>query len=612
MCDLMRHRGPDGEGVWTDGPVGFGHRRLSIIDLSSAGAQPMGTADGRLWLTFNGEIYNFQEVRRTLEGRGYAFRSHSDSEVILAAYDAYGDDCVRHLVGMFAFAIWDVPRRRALIARDRVGKKPLFYRLDADGLAFVSEVRAFFGEPGFAAEPDPQGIADYLGFQYVPTPRSAFKGVHKLPPGHVMTVEGGAHRVERYWSLQYQPKLALSEDEAVEAVEEALDRAVRDRLVSDVPLGAFLSGGIDSGTIVALMARHSSTPVRTFSIGFTEERYNELSAARLVAERYGTRHEEFIVEPDAVALMPKLVWHYGEPYADSSALPTFALAEMTRRHVTVALNGDGGDESFGGYTRYVANLAASRFDVVPASLRRLPALVTGPLAHALPTPLLRSAHRFFDRFADSSEQRYAAWTLHFDLQRKRAICSPGFLERVRPDVVPEIEALFASSTGADLVDRMLDVDVRSYLLDDLLVKVDIATMAHSLEARSPLLDHRVMELAARLPSTLKIKDGRVKKHVLRRVAARLLPAEILERPKMGFGVPLDEWFQDRLQGHAREILLDERTLRRGYFRPDAIRRVLDEHATGRVFWHYQIWNLLMLEGWFRTFIDQRPTPSPNP
>ncbi|BCS34692.1 asparagine synthetase B [Luteitalea sp. TBR-22] len=611
MCDFLRHRGPDGEGVWSDGPVAFGHRRLSIIDLSSAGAQPMCTADRRLWLTFNGEIYNFQDVRRTLEGKGYTFRSHSDSEVILAAYDAYGDDCVQHFVGMFAFAIWDTRRRRALLARDRVGKKPLFYRFDADGMAFASEVRAFFGEPGFRAEPDPQAIADYLGLQYVPTPGSAFKGVHKLPPGHVMTIEDGASRITSYWSLQYQPKLSLTEDEAVEAVEEALDRAVRDRLVSDVPLGAFLSGGIDSGTVVALMARHSSGPVRTFSIGFTEERYNELPAARLVAERYGTSHEEFVVEPDAIALMPKLVWHYGEPYADSSALPSFILAEMTRRHVTVALNGDGGDESFAGYTRYVASLAAARIDgVLPAWLRRLPALASGPLAHAFPTPLLRSAHRFLDRLGDTTEQRYAAWMLHFDLKRKRAICRESFLEAVTPDVVPAMEAVLARSTGPDLVDRLLDLDVRTYLLDDLLVKVDIATMAHSLEARSPLLDHRLMELAARLPSTFKIKDGRVKKHLLRRVAGKLLPAEILERPKMGFGVPLDRWFQDRLQGHAREILLDERTLSRGYFKPQEVRRILDEHASGRVFWHYQIWNLLMLEGWFRTFIDARPSLAP--
>ena len=607
----MRHRGPDGHGVWCDGPVGFGHLRLAIIDLSPAGAQPMASADGRLMLTFNGEIYNFQEIRRDLEARGHSFRSHSDSEVILAAYREYGDECLQRFVGMFALALWDEVRKRALIARDRVGKKPLFYRIDNDGVSFVSEVRGFFAEPSFEARVDPQAISDYLGFQYVPSPRSAFAGVHKLPPGHRMIVEDGRHRIEPYWSVRYGPKLRLSEDEAVEAVEEALERAVRDRLVSDVPLGAFLSGGIDSGTIVALMARHSSGPVRTFSIGFPEERYNELPAARLVAQRYATQHEEFIVEPDAIALLPRLAWHYGEPYADSSALPTFCLAELTRRHVTVALNGDGGDESFGGYKRYVANLAASRFNgVLPAGVRRLPAVVAAPLARAVPHPLVRSGARFFERFADTPEQRYASWMLHYDLPRKRALLSDAFLEAVEPDVVPQLEALFAASSGPDLVDRMLDVDVRTYLPDDLLVKVDIATMAHSLEARSPLLDHRLMELAARLPSTFKIKNGRVKKHVLRRVAERLLPREILERPKMGFGVPLDRWFQSSLQSFAREVLLDGRVASRGLYRPGAIERMLDEHATGRRFWHYQIWNLLMLETWYRTFIDARPSPSP--
>lgn len=611
MCDFMRHRGPDGHGVWADGPVGFGHLRLSIIDLSPAGAQPMASVDGRLMLTFNGEIYNFQELRRELEARGHAFRSHTDSEVILAAYREYGDACLQRFVGMFAFALWDGSRRRVLIARDRVGKKPLFYRVDRDGLSFVSEVRAFFGEPSFEPTVDPQAISDYLGLQYVPAPQSAFAGVHKLPPGHCLIVEDDQYRVERYWALRYQPKLRLSEDDAVDAVQEALDRAVKDRLVSDVPLGAFLSGGIDSGTVVALMAQHSSQPVRTFSIGFPEERYNELPAARIVAERYGTQHEEFVVEPDAISILPRLVWHYGEPYADSSALPTYYLAQMTRRHVTVALNGDGGDESFGGYTRYAANLAATRLvGVLPRAARQLPALITGPLARAFPAPIVRSAARFCERLGDTPEQRYVAWMLHYDLQRKRELCSDAFLETVEPDVVPRLERLFAASSGPDLVDRMLDVDVHTYLQDDLLVKVDVATMAHSLEARSPLLDHRLMELAAQLPSAYKIKNGRVKKHILRRVAARLLPSEILERPKMGFGVPLDRWFQTSLQSFARDMLLDGRAARRGLYRPGAVERMLDEHATGRVFWHYQIWNLLMLESWFQTFIDARPTAVP--
>lgn len=608
MCDLLRHRGPDGEGTWVEGPVGLGHRRLAIIDLSPAGAQPMQSVDGRAVIAFNGEIYNFIELRQRLEARGHAFRSHTDTEVILAAYIEYGDDCVDHLVGMFAFAIWDRPRRRCLIARDRVGKKPLFYRLDADGLAFASEVRAFFGEQSFTPSVNRQAIADYLAYQYVPTPASAFDGVMKLPPGHVLTIDDGALSVRRYWQLSYDQKLSISDDEAVEAVHQAIETAVKDRLVSDVPLGAFLSGGIDSGTIVAFMARHSSTQVRTFSIGFADEAYNELPAARLVAQRYGTRHEEFIVEPDAVALLPKLVWHYGEPYADSSALPTYCLAELTRRHVTVALNGDGGDESFAGYTRYAANVAASRFDRVPSWLRRLPVRAVEPFARVTRNTKLRQAQRFLERFGDPPERRYAAWMLHFDREKKRRLCTPAFLASVRPDVVDGMVALFNASSGPNLVDRMLDVDVQTYLLDDLLVKVDIATMAHSLEARSPLLDHRVMELAARLPSSYKLKDGRIKKHVLKRVAGPLLPPEILARPKMGFGVPIERWFRRDLFEMAREVLLDQRAIGRGYFRPEFIQQMLDEHRQGTRVWHYQLWNLLMLELWHQTFIDQRPAP----
>jgi asparagine synthase (glutamine-hydrolysing) len=489
-----------------------------------------------------------------------------------------------------------------------LGKKPLFYRHDRDGLAFVSEVRGFFGEPGFEAKVDPQAISDYLSYQYVPTPSSAFADVEKLPPAHILTVEDGRVEVRRYWSLRYVPKSSLSEDEAMEAVEETIDRAVADRLMSDVPLGAFLSGGVDSGTVVALMARHSSTPVRTFSIGFADEEYNELPAARLVAQRYGTMHEEFVVEPDAVRLMPKLVWHYGEPYADPSALPSFCLAEMTRRHVTVALNGDGGDESFAGYRRYTATLEASRYDTVPAPIRRVPLAVGGPVARALGGEFGRRAAGALARLGESAEHRYAASMLHFDASRKQELCTPAFLSAVSVDVVPRLDALFASSSGPDLIDRMMDVDIQTYLVDDLLVKVDIASMAYSLEARSPLLDHRVMELAASLPSQFKIQGG-TKKHLLRRIASRLLPAEILQRPKTGFGVPLDRWFRSTLQTFAREILLDTAATGRGVLRPAAVSRMLDDHASGRRDSHRQIWNLLMLEQWFRTFVDRRPQPS---
>jgi asparagine synthase (glutamine-hydrolysing) len=362
MCDLIAHRGPDGSGAWTRGHAGLGHRRLAIIDLSEAGAQPMSTSDGQIWLTFNGEIYNFMELRSELEARGHRFRSQTDSEVILYAYREYGVECLSRLRGMFAFAIWDEPRRRLLIARDRLGKKPVFYTTDSDGIAFASEPKAFLADPSFSSTPNPVALSAYLTYQYVPAPMSAFEGVHKLPPAHYLLVEDGCVTVRRYWKLSYGNKRNITEAEAVDELRSRLREAVRIRLVSDVPLGAFLSGGIDSGAIVALMSELGAAPVRTFSIGFQEKEYDELEYARLVAKRYETQHEEFVVRPNALEILPRLVWHYNEPFADSSAIPTFLLSELTRRYVTVALNGDAGDENFAGYERYRANVLAGRFD----------------------------------------------------------------------------------------------------------------------------------------------------------------------------------------------------------------------------------------------------------
>src|SRR5688572_2757324 len=370
MCDLIAHRGPDADGVWTDSYVGLGHRRLAIIDLSPGGRQPMTSADGRLVITFNGEIYNFLELRRELENRGHAFRSRSDTEVMLGAYREWGIDCISRFRGMFAFAIWDADARRLFVARDRVGKKPLHYWIDRDGIAFASEPKAFLADAGFTPEPEPAALSAYLNYQYVPSPLSAFKGVRKLPPAHYLLVEDGRVTVERYWKLSYAAKRHLTEAEACEELIERLRQAVRLRLISDVPLGAFLSGGVDSSTVVALMAGISNGPVKTFSIGFDEKDYDELPYARLVAQRYGTDHHEFVVKPDAVAIFPRLVWHYNEPYADASAIPTYYLSQLARRHVTVALNGDAGDENFAGYRRYITSPPARRFDRLPRPVRR--------------------------------------------------------------------------------------------------------------------------------------------------------------------------------------------------------------------------------------------------
>jgi asparagine synthase (glutamine-hydrolysing) len=492
------------------------------------------------------------------------------------------------------------------VARDRLGQKPVHYWIDADGLSFASEPKAFLADPGFTPEADPAAIAHYLTFQYVPTPFSAFRGVRKLPPGSYLLVEGGQVRVERYWRLQYGRKNRISEAEAAEELRARIAEAVRLRLVSDVPLGAFLSGGIDSGIIVAMMAQQAGGRVKTFSIGFDQKEYDELPAARLVAERYGTEHHEFVVRPDALALLPALVWHYNEPYADSSAIPTFVLSELTRRYVTVALNGDAGDENFAGYERYVANALGSRIDRIPRPLRRCAARAAARIpGKRAPRSVLGRAKRLVEAAGEDRAQRYVRWMSHFHSELRRDVCQPEFLTTAGVDPERQLLDAYEESDAPDLVDATLDLDVRTYLPDDLLVKVDIATMAHGLEARSPFLDHELMEFAAALPSRYKL-HGLVKKYILRKAGEPLLPAHILERPKMGFGVPIDAWFRGALKPVVYDLIGSTRFRDRGVLRPERVARMLDEHARGVRSWHYQLWNVLMLELWYRAFIDQRP------
>ena len=611
MCDLIAHRGPDAEGVWADGHVALGHRRLAIIDLSPAGRQPMTSMDGRLTITFNGEIYNFLELRRELEGRGHAFRSRSDTEVMLAAYREWGVDCLSRFRGMFAFAIWDARARTLFAARDRVGKKPLHYWIDRDGIAFASEPKAFLADPQFHPEPDPAALSAYLNYQYVPSPMSAFKGVRKLQPAHYLLVTDGKVRVERYWKLSYAAKRRMSEADACAELIERLREAVRLRLISDVPLGAFLSGGIDSSTVVALMAGLSETPVKTFSIGFDEKEYDELPYARLVAHRYGTEHHEFVVRPDAVEIFPRLVWHYNEPYADASAIPTYYLSEMARRHVTVALNGDAGDENFAGYRRYITPGTARHFDRLPRPVRR----AVSEVARRTPTPgrsdsVVYRGRQWLRRLSDTPEGRYSRRVMIFDPDQKIQMCEPAFLAEAGDDGTPTFLAeAFERSDADEFVDAVLDVDVTCYLSDCLLVKVDIATMAHGLEGRSPMLDHEFMEFAASLPADLKLR-GTDTKYILKKAARDFVPAEIIDRPKKGFSVPLDRWFRHELREMAGDLLLDGRLAGRGYFRPGAVQRLVDEHWRGAAAWHNHLWSLLMLESWHRMFIDERPSASP--
>jgi asparagine synthase (glutamine-hydrolysing) len=612
VCGRLRHRGPDDEGAFLDGPVGLAQRRLSIIDLSS-GRQPMANEDGSVWVTFNGEIYNFQELRRRLEGLGHRFATASDTEVIVHAYEQYGTDCVRHFRGMFAFAVFDRPRRRLMLARDRVGKKPLFYARPGGRLVFASELQALVQHPDVSREPDATAIDDYLTYGYVPAPRTIYRHVYKLPPAHYLSCRLSGQgdgvedfRAERYWRLEYAPKLALSEEEAAEGLLEVLGEAVRLRLIADVPLGALLSGGVDSSLVVALMSRVGGKPVKTFSVGFEEQAFNELPYARAVARAYGAEHHEMVVRPSALEVLPTLVRHYGEPFADSSAVPSYYVARMTRRHVKVALNGDGGDESFAGYERYLGSALADRFRRLPAVLCKA---VSGLASLLIPDRLprrsrLRQAKRLLQAAALPADQRYLRWVGYFTPQQKEALYTPELGEALAghgPEawLLGELEA--ARRRGMDDLDALLALDTESYLPYDLLVKMDIATMACSLEARSPFLDHKVMEFAARLPSGYKMR-GATLKYLLKKVAARMLPADTLRRRKMGFGVPVGDWMRKELRPMLEDLLLSPQSRARNYFRPGPLRQLVREHVAGSHDHSYQLWSLLWLELWHREFL----------
>lgn len=614
MCDAIAHRGPDDAGVWCDGAIGLGHRRLSIVDLSAAGHQPMPNAAGTCWIVFNGEIYNFLELRSELERDGVVFRSRTDTEVILALYERHGIGCLERLRGMFAFALYDGVERKLFLARDRVGVKPLCYHTGRDGIAFASEVKALLQDPAVGREPDPVAIHHYLTYQAVPAPMSAFRGVRKLPPGHYLEVRDGRVALHRYWKLSYANPFPVrsAQDERALEVEllERLEQCVKLRMISDVPLGAFLSGGVDSSAVVALMARHSSGPVRTFSIGFDDDSYDELAFARQVASRFGTRHIEFTVKPSAVDILPQLVRQYDEPFADASAIPTWYVSQLAREHVTVALNGDGGDESFAGYDRYVANAYAER-------LRFLAPILGSPAFRALIDALPHGAtsasarwrlKRFVAQLSRSPEARNAAWMAQFDPQAKAALYSASFRAQTGlRDAEQLLYDKFRSSDAPDFLSAVLDADVQTYLPDTLCVKVDIASMTHALEARSPFLDHTLMEFAARIPIGLKLRGGQTKR-ILKRALRGVVPDAVLDRRKMGFNAPVDRWLKGELRDMANDLLRSERARSRGWFRPEFVASMLDEHDRGTRNWHVQIWNLMMLEAWSREFVDA-PAPA---
>jgi asparagine synthase (glutamine-hydrolysing) len=606
MTDRLQHRGPDGEGTFWADDVGLAMRRLAIIDLST-GDQPIFNEDRTVCVVYNGEIYNFLELRSELEARGHRFETHGDTEVIVHAYEEFGPECVARLWGMFALAVWDSRRRLLLLARDRLGKKPLVYYADpvSGGMAFASELQSLLAHPDVPREVQPSAIDDYLTYLYVPAPTTAYRDIRKLPPGHRLVWQAGRISVEAYWQVRFGEKRAVRESEAVEEFGALLRDAVRRRLIADVPLGAFLSGGMDSSSIVAEMAEVSSAPVKTFSIGFGERDFDELRYARQVAQRFGTDHHELVVEPRALEVLPTLVRHYGEPYGDSSAIPTYYVAQMTRQHVTVALNGDGGDELLAGYERHWAARVAARYDTIPGFVRH--GLIR-PLIPLVPEPrqrraLLRRAKRFMAAAHLPVFDRYLHWVGACTPEQKAWLYTPEFVEELHGnDSGRWLREALAAEPRLDPVDAVLRADTLLYLPEDLLAKVDIASMANSLEARSPFLDHRLVEFCAGLPSSLKLR-GRTSKWLLRSLMRDRLPPEILTRSKMGFGVPVGEWLRGDLRPLLEDTLFSPRALQRGYFRPEAVRGLVDEHLSGRADRTSLIWALLMLELWQRERIE---------
>jgi asparagine synthase (glutamine-hydrolysing) len=608
MCEAIEHRGPDSRGIHTAPGVGLGIQRLRVIDLVT-GDQPISNEDGTVTVVLNGEIYNFRELRKDLERRGHTFSTRTDTEVIVHLYEEKGPDLVHDLHGMFGFAVWDSERRRLVLARDRLGKKPLFYALRDRTLTFGSELNAVMRDPEVSDELDLQAVDAYLALRYVPHPLSIYSAVRKLPPAGRLIWDDGTVRIDRYWHLSYRPKPGPTNGvEFGEAVREAVRRATRRRLISDVPLGAFLSGGIDSSAVVAAMAEASSEPVKTFSIGFVTSRpeFNELPYARIVARAFGTDHHEEVVEPDVVSMLPRVVRAFGEPFADPTALPTFRLSELTRRHVTVALTGDGGDEAFAGYDRYAANMLLARFDRLPRSVRQSVARLGTRIP---PDPVINSTRSRLRRLAGAlpldPSSRYLAYIRGFAEGVDRTkVYTPEVRSRVGAAWVDgAVREAWDNADADGLIDHMLATDSEVYLPGDLLAKLDISSMHYSLEARSPLLDHELMELAASGPDDLKVR-GKEKKVGFRAALRGWIPDEILDRPKRGFELPIADWLRGDLGSFARDVLLDPQTRERGLLNAAYAGDLLKRHLEGREDHSRQIWTLLVLELWQREPTDR--------
>jgi asparagine synthase (glutamine-hydrolysing) len=560
----------------------------------------MSGEDGSVTIVFNGEIYNFQEIKPKLESRGHTFQTHSDTEAIVHAYEELGPECLQDLRGMFAFAIWDEKARTLFIARDRAGKKPLYYTTTPHGtFVFGSELKVLLEHPEVQREINPEALDAYFTLGYVPDPLTIFRNIHKLPPGHYLNFKDGQTTLRQYWNFEFKPSQSQTEDDYLDQLRTLLDESVRLRLISDVPLGAFLSGGIDSSTVVALMARHMGQPVKTFSIGFHEDSYNELKYARLTAEKFGTDHHEFFVTPDICDVVDELVWHFDEPFADSSAIPTYMVSKLARDHVTVILSGDGGDELFAGYTRYAIERKRGGFGFLPKTVREG---VMRPISQHLPHAAW--GRNYLHNVSLDPTARYLDSVSVFTSLNRKSLYTSDFAEKLGPGgyAARLFDDLVKNVKSDDAVDRLLYLDSKTYLPGDILTKVDRMSMAVSLEARAPLLDHKLIEFVTTVPSTLKLA-GLETKHLLKRAVRDLVPAGILHRPKQGFGVPIDEWINQELRSRIRGTLCDARTRQRGYIDSRYVDVLLDEHERGRRNHSMGLWSLFMLELWQRRFMD---------
>ena len=603
MCQTLYHRGPNDRGFYLGDRALFGMRRLSIIDLAS-GQQPVVNENNTIWAVFNGEIYNFREIRADLKQRGHVFKTKGDSEVIVHAYEEYGDDCVEHFNGMFAFAVWDEPRQRLLIMRDRLGIKPLFYWANREALIFGSEIKAILAHPMVDRALDHQAIDQFLSLEYIPGPRTIFKDIHKLAPGHKLVHQDGNIKIEQYWQIPFKPVVG-DEDECAEILYELLKDAVQKQLVSDVPLGAFLSGGIDSSTIVALMSQVSPEMVHTFSIGFEDSTYNELPYARAVAKHFGTNHYEEVIQPDFLEMAERLVGHMDEPFGDFSMFPTYLVSELASRYVKVVLSGDGGDELFGGYDTYLAQQLDGYYHKLPSILRYnlFPAVMDRIPPQRAKKGLINKAKRLVEGSVLPPELQHTRWMIFTSDADKTILYRPEFASSlVDGGPADLLQKYFYQAAARDPLAQQQYVDIKTYLVDDILTKVDRMSMAASIEARVPLLDHRIVEMAVNLPARMKLQRGQTKV-ILRKAMKPYLPEAVLKKPKQGFSIPIKHWLSGPLKPLMIDLLSEDTLRRRAYFQPDTVSNWIKEHLEERANHSHRLWALMVLELWTQKVLE---------